>query len=179
NFTHDQRMCVLIIGDNMFEHAWLWINFTSYDLRRCQDTLNPKGDNQDIMVCAQDNPNSPLFHPYWYAQIIGIYHVNILYRREDGMMEPPRIMHFLWVWWFRRDSSYHSDPQYHRLDWIGFVHDEDDTEPFGFVDLAWIIHSIHLIPTFAHGKTNELLGKSIARCYQEDPEEDWQFFYVS
>ncbi|KIJ50228.1 hypothetical protein M422DRAFT_245470 [Sphaerobolus stellatus SS14] len=164
NFTHDQRMRVLIIGDYMFEHARLRVNFTSYDLRRCQDTLNPKGDNRDIMVCAQDDPNSPLFHPYC---------------REDGTMEPPRKMHFLWVIWFGRDSSYCSGPQYHHLDRIGFVHNEDDTEPFGFVDPARIIRSVHLIPAFAHGKTNELLGKSIARRYQEDQEEDWQFFYVN
>ncbi|KIJ33763.1 hypothetical protein M422DRAFT_182849, partial [Sphaerobolus stellatus SS14] len=179
NFTHDERMRVLIIGDYMFEHARLRVNFTSYDLRRCQDTLNPKGDNRDFMVYAQDDPNSPSFHPYWYARIIGIYHVNVLYTREDGMMEPPRQMHFLWVRWFGRDSSYNSGPQHRRLDRIGFVHDEDDTEPFGFVDPARVIRSVHLIPAFAHGKTNELLGKSIARRYQEDQEEDWQFFYVN
>ncbi|KIJ55728.1 hypothetical protein M422DRAFT_152280, partial [Sphaerobolus stellatus SS14] len=96
-----------------------------------------------------------------------------------GTMEPPRKMHFLWVRWFGRNSSYCSGPQYRCLDRIGFVHNEDDTEPFGFVDPAWIIHSVHLIPAFAHGKTNELLGKSIARCYQEDQEEDCQFFYVN
>ncbi|KIJ28608.1 hypothetical protein M422DRAFT_189526, partial [Sphaerobolus stellatus SS14] len=104
--------------------------------------------------------------------IIGIYHVNVLSSQEDGTMEPPRKMHFLWVRWFRRDSSYCSGSQYCCLDQIGLW-------PFGFMDPAWIICSVHLIPAFAHEKTNELLGKSIAQHYQEDQEEDWQFFYVN
>ncbi|KIJ42710.1 hypothetical protein M422DRAFT_170788 [Sphaerobolus stellatus SS14] len=177
-FTHKELMRVLIINDQMFEHARLRINYTSYDLRRCQDTLNPKGDHRDLMVLAQDDAQSASFHPFWYARLIGIYHVNVEYYREDGMLEPPRTMHFLWVRWFGRDSKYRCGPKYCRLDRIGFVHDEDDTDSFGFLDPARVIRAVHLIPAFNEGRTEELLGDSVARRYDE-LKDDWQFFYVN
>ncbi|KIJ29828.1 hypothetical protein M422DRAFT_187908 [Sphaerobolus stellatus SS14] len=178
NFSHQERMRVLIVDDCMFEHARLCVNYTSYDLRRCQDSLSPKGHHRDIMVDAQDDPDSPIFHPYWYARIIGIYHVKVIYMRPNGVMEPVRKMHFLWVRWFGRDSSFNSGPKFRRLHRIGFVHDEDDTESFGFLDPTCVIRAVHLIPAFNEGRTTELLGNSIARHY-DNSEDDWQFLYVN
>ncbi|KIJ54888.1 hypothetical protein M422DRAFT_152963, partial [Sphaerobolus stellatus SS14] len=180
SFTHEQQMRVFIVENRMFEHARLRINYTSYDLRRCRDTFNPKGDNRDIMVHAQDDPDSRNFHHFWYARILGIYHVNVIYLREDGTLEPPRKIHFLWVRWFGRETSYKSGPNYRRLDRIGFVHDEDNTESFGFLDPSLVIRAVHLIPVFSEGRTNELLGESIARQYDKEKDsKDWCFFYVN
>ncbi|KAF8223514.1 hypothetical protein L208DRAFT_1102319, partial [Tricholoma matsutake] len=37
---------------------------------------------------------------------------------------------------------------------------------------------VHLIPAFAYGKTDGLLGPSIA-CPLKDNDQDWQYFYVN
>ncbi|KAF8225609.1 hypothetical protein L208DRAFT_1208384, partial [Tricholoma matsutake] len=37
---------------------------------------------------------------------------------------------------------------------------------------------VHLIPAFAHGKMDGLLGPSIA-CPLKDEDQDWQYFYVN
>jgi hypothetical protein len=131
------------------------------------------------MVHAQDDPNSPQYHPFWYARVIGIFHTQVIHEQSNGILTPPRLMHFLWVRWFGKDATYCSGPRARRLDRIGFVTDTDDTEPFGFLDPANVIRTVHLIPAFAHGQTNELLpGCSIAR---RDPTsaQDWQYYYVN
>ncbi|KIJ41937.1 hypothetical protein M422DRAFT_254951 [Sphaerobolus stellatus SS14] len=61
---------------------------------------------------------------------------------------------------------------------IGFVHDEDDTDSFGFLDPVPVIQAVHLIPAFNEGRTKELLGDSVARRYDK-LKDDWQFFYVN
>ena len=47
---------------------------------------------------------------------------------------------------------------------------------FGFIDPAEVIRGVHLIPAFAHGKTDRLFGPSIA-CPLKDEDQDWQYFY--
>ena len=49
---------------------------------------------------------------------------------------------------------------------------------FGFIDPAEVIQGVHLIPAFAHGKTDGLFGPSIA-CPLKDDDQDWQYFYVN
>ena len=92
---------------------------------------------------------------------------------------PLQLMNFLWVCWFGKDLTYHSGPQARRLDRIGFVTDSDDTEPFCFLDPAYIIRAVHLIPAFAYGQTDELLlGPSIA-CHDRKSTVDWKYYYVN
>ena len=57
----------------------------------------------------------------------------------------------------------------------------------GFIDPAQIIHSVHILPAFAYGTTNEYLrAESIACQYQRYVEgdfeletEDWVYYYVN
>jgi len=130
------------------------------------------------MVHAQDDPSSPQYHPFWYARVIGIFDVDVRWIGDDGVVEPRQKMYFLWVQWFGRDSTYRSGVGGQRLDRVGFIHDEDDTEPFGFVDPACVIRAVHLIPAFEHGHTAELLGPSIGRR-DNTQTEDWCFYYVN
>ena len=58
---------------------------------------------------------------------------------------------------------------------------DDPTETsgaFDFIDPAEVIWGVHLIPAFAHRKTNGLLGSLIA-CPLKDNDQDWQYFYVN
>jgi hypothetical protein len=133
----------------MYRHETMRINFTTYDLRRCQDVLNPKTEHCNIMVNAQDDPQGRHYHPYWYGNVIGIFHVNVSYINDNGMADEPRLIHFLFVRWFGLDSTYRAGIKNKRLNRIGFIlAGTDNTEAFGFVDPANVIRGIHLIPEF-------------------------------
>jgi hypothetical protein len=133
------------------------------------------------MVHARDDPSNRGYHPFWYARVIGIFHVNVQYRDRLSYNDWETV-HFLWVRWFGRSEPANirvSQPvNQHRLDWVGFVTEKDDTDPFGFLDPADVIRSCHLIPAFNDGQTNELMGPSIARI-SGDSDSDWKYYYIN
>jgi hypothetical protein len=96
-------------------------------------------------------------HPYWYAQIIQIFHVDIW--DYNTSMAKPRQMNLLFVCWFGRDPSYNFSFSAKWLPCISFLRG-DDPCAFGFVDPDVVIWGVHLIPGFEHGQTNEFLPES-------------------
>jgi hypothetical protein len=87
-------------------------------------------------------------HPYWYARVIGIFHVNVEHHQNDtGYYSHPIRMEFLFVRWFRRDSSPAgwTAKRLHRLEFF----DEDSPDAYGFLDPDSVIRGVHLIPGFA------------------------------
>ncbi|KAH9169480.1 hypothetical protein EDB89DRAFT_2098737, partial [Lactarius sanguifluus] len=71
-FSDAQRAEVQFRGCKLYQHKVLRINYTTYDLRREQDSINPR-THPNIMVLRPDGPDP---HPYWYARIIGIFHID-------------------------------------------------------------------------------------------------------
>jgi hypothetical protein len=176
-FTYEQLSRVTFCNDAIYRHKVLRVNYTTYDVRRAQDSLNPR-THADFMVLAQeDNINGSLPHPYWYGRIIGIFHADVRYLGPSSRSMDSQRMDFLWVRWFRRDLSYNAGFHAKRLHRIEFVSGENP-EAFGFVDPSQIIRAVHLIPAFMHGRTSELLGPSIARQPKEN-DEDWRFYNVA
>jgi hypothetical protein len=159
--------------NRMFEHATAAFNYTTYDLRRDQDTINTNGQRCDIMVSSNedigDDGEAP--HPYWYARVLGVFHAKVFHPRS----RLPERMEVLWVRWFGRDPEWNSGPKHLRLDRVGFV-PEGDPDAFGFVDPAQVIRACHLIPAFSRGMTTSLLGPSSAR---DSARGDWTNYYVS
>ena len=93
-------------GDRIYKHSLARFNYTTYDVRRSQDVVNPKTPHCDIMVLAhrEDNHNnksdSEPRHPFWYARVLGIFHANVVYTGPGMTDYMPRRLHFLWVQWF-------------------------------------------------------------------------------
>ena len=177
-FTNEARKQIYLAKYLLYRHKALRINFTTYDVRRSQDSLNPNTDHCDIMVHAREDPTSRHLHPFWYARVIDLFHVNVNRARSDGTLQVAERMDVLWVRWFGKDHTFHAGPKACRLDRIGFVTDEDDTEPFGFLDPTHVVRACHLIPAFAHGQTSDTLGPSIAR-HDPTTSEDWRYYYVN
>jgi hypothetical protein len=155
-------------------------------MRRDTDTLNPR-NHADVMVLSQeDNDGSLESHPYWYACIIGIFHVYARYSGPNSTATDFVRTEILWVRWFGRDMTAPGGFLKKRLHHIGFV-DVTTGGAFGFIDPAQVIRAVHLIPAFHHMRTDELLpGPSIARRYtiddddcQTQEETDWRYFYVN
>lgn len=170
----------------MFRHKILRVNYTTYDLRRDQDSLNPRvPGHADFMVLSPENAEAnddP--HPYWYGRILGIFHVNVRHRTPQSKSLEPRRMDFLFVRWFGRDMTPRAGWKAKRLLRLGFIPGNSEGA-FGFVDPAQVIRAVHLIPAFKWGLTSKYLPPSpIARGDNNTAQgnnhadKDWQLYYV-
>ncbi|KAI0056519.1 hypothetical protein BV25DRAFT_1893990 [Artomyces pyxidatus] len=176
-FTDEERETVQIIGNKMYEHSVVRVNYTTYDVRRGQDTINPR-THPDVMVLSQEDLDDRDFHPYWYARIARIFHVNVRHVGPASVSEEPQRMDVLWVRWLGRDVSAPSGYAAMRLHRVGFLDVDTEPDAFGFLDPDKILRASHLMPAFHYGRTDEYMGPSITRR-EEEQDEDYTFFYVN
>ncbi|KAJ6583297.1 hypothetical protein B0H10DRAFT_1833931 [Mycena sp. CBHHK59/15] len=149
-------------------------SYTTYDVRRDQDVLNPKAQSF-IMVCSPET--EPGAHPYWYAQILGVFNSTVFRVTPLHGATSPAVMEFLWVRWLGVEPGYRSGIQRARLPKVGFV-PESDPYAFGFLDPAHVIRGSHLIPDFSGGRTNDLLTtQNVTAARSTDDTEDWANYY--
>ncbi|KAL0059562.1 hypothetical protein AAF712_013707 [Marasmius tenuissimus] len=169
-FSSEECAKVKIVNDCIYRYKVFDIQYTSYDMRRCQDSVN-LGNHPDIMVLA--NKTNPEAHPYWYAQTLGIFHARVYYEGDQAL----RDITFLWVRWFGLDMAYRFGPKRKQLPRVGWV---DVAEPgaIGFLDPQYVLRAAHLIPAFALGQCSDLILPTIARRKQ-DNDKDWERHYVS
>jgi hypothetical protein len=174
-FTNKDRSNVILLNNRIYRHKVLRVNYTTYNLRRAQDSINPR-THGDVMVLSdeEDRENS---HPYWYARIISIFHALVVHKGPKSKSEEPKMMEFLFVRWFGLDDGLKARGGWKtkRLHQIGFV---KGNEAFGFIDPADVIRAVHLIPRFSDGRTKDLLGHSFSRLAHEN-DEDWVRYFVN
>ena len=118
-------------------------------------------------------------HPYWYAQVLGIYHTHVSTTHPEAPSHSAKPMQFLWVRWLGAEPGYRSGSRVARLPKIGFV-EATDEDAFGFLDPDLVIRGSHLIPAFHSGRTRDLMpydGPTAARTDGE--KDDWVNFYVN
>jgi hypothetical protein len=180
DFTASERRSVVIDNNIIYRHKVLRVNYTTYDMRRAQDSLNPRvPGHSDIMVLSPENEeenNDP--HPYWYARIIGIFHANVRHIGPHSKSREPVQMDFLFVRWFGRDSDPQPGWKSRCLICLGFVPGNDGSA-FGFLDPNQVIRAIHLIPAFHWGRvTTKYLPRSPIARGIDDPDHDWQLYYI-
>ncbi|KIJ58068.1 hypothetical protein HYDPIDRAFT_103322 [Hydnomerulius pinastri MD-312] len=177
SFSDEDRDCINIRENKIYMHSMFRVNYTTYDLRREQDTVNPR-TRADIMVLSHEDEKT---HPYWYARVIYVFHVMVEGRENlYSRFSTPVRKNVLFVRWFRRDSNFPSGftaKRPHRLEYF----DQNDPDAFGFVNPDSVIRGVHLIPAFAHGSTQELLGPSCVRRHKETEgwDWDWKSLYVN
>jgi hypothetical protein len=163
----------------MYSHQVLRVSYTTYDLQRDQSYINPRTHGDVMLLASESHENEEDAHPYWYAHVIGIYHVYINYREEGKYKFKDRREDFLWIRWYGRDTEYSSGFQAKRLPRLGFVDVEDQEQPsFGFLNPNDVIRGVHLIPAYAWEKTTDLCRPTIARAAREK-HEDYPFYDVN
>ncbi|CDO69624.1 hypothetical protein BN946_scf184851.g12 [Trametes cinnabarina] len=179
DFTLAELDRVHIDADRIYRHKVLRINYTTYDIRRNQDVVNPR-THPDVMVLADDDEH--IDQPYWHARVLDIFHAYIRYDGPGATRESRkwRRIDFLWVRWFERDIDYPSGFLERRLPRLRFSNASDpDASPFGFLDPSEVIRAAYLMPVFAHGTTSELLGPSkLARRASSLLDADYEYYYV-
>jgi hypothetical protein len=163
-------------NDLVYKHNVLRINYTTYDVRRAQDSINPHTEHRDIMLLANGSQ-----HQYRYARVLGIYHTNVIYtgRGRGGKVDHhSQRMEFLWVRWFETvgDKTVQQGWQEGMLDELKF-HRITSEDAFGFVDPGDILRGCHLIPRFLLGKSRGEEARPRSICAQEH--KDWRSYYAN
>lgn len=70
----------------MYKHeVILSINYMTYDLRCVQDLINMPTHPYLMTLGHEDQEEGTKWHPYWYAKVLGIFHVNM---RRWGVSRP-------------------------------------------------------------------------------------------
>ncbi|KAI0744837.1 hypothetical protein C8Q76DRAFT_789312 [Earliella scabrosa] len=164
--TREDVSSVRIVSNKLYRHHVLRINYTTYDMRRAQDSINPR-TRPDIMMFAPSTHS----HPYLYARVLGVFHVNAyragadLTGADDGDVYSIPV---LWVRWLDLDAS----------------------APGGF-RRCHVLRAVHLIPAFAHGpcdKPSATLATPAddpmdvdtdADDANEEDAEEWKYHYVN
>ncbi|KAI6117281.1 hypothetical protein EDD16DRAFT_1693060 [Pisolithus croceorrhizus] len=161
SFTDDEHNDLQIIS----------VNYTTYDIHHKQDVMQP-GPGCFVMTLSwEDGPN---MHPFWYAQVLQVLHINVLHIGPNARCHSLQHMELLWVHWLGVEPQYSWGFQEAQLPKV-----EGDYNAFGFLDPSFVIHGCHLIPSFSNGQTMALLqwGASVARHPTDN--DDWCSFYVN
>ena len=175
-FTDEERNSVRIVNNTIFSAKQLSINYTMYDIRRDRDMINT---NTRRYVMLQSPEIGTGAHPYWYAQVLGIYHASVSTTHPAAPKHSAQHMQFLWVRWLGVEPDYCSGSKVARLPKVGFVQDVDE-DAFGFLDPDLIIRGCHLIPDFNSGRTCDLMsynGPTVA--WSPEEKDDWTNLYVN
>jgi hypothetical protein len=175
--SHHERDEVFLKNDRIYEHHLARFNYTTYDVRRSQDVINPRTSHCDVVLLANNNGenHSNADHPFLYARVLGIYHANVVYRGEGMLDYQPRRIEFLWVRWFQYDGARSVDWKDLRIDRVRFPPLVSEGA-FGFVDPVDVLRGCHIVPAFSRGKRHSD-GVSISRCANDG--KDWTCFYVN
>jgi hypothetical protein len=168
---------VLFHKDRFYSHNIMRINYTTYDVRRSQDVINPSTSHCNVMVLAgsNDGGDSTSDHPFRYARVLGVHHVNVVYAGPGMPDYQPRRLEFLWVRWYRTVDTLHSGWDSRKLDRVQFPSMTDD-DAFGFIDPANVLRSCHIVPAFARGRRHAD-GKGLSYFAQDS--SDWVAYYVN
>jgi hypothetical protein len=163
-------------GDRMYSHNILRVNYTTYDVRRSQDVINPNTDHKDIMVLSAQDPDSS-HHEFDYARVIGIFHVNVIYTGPGMVDYRSRRLDFLWVRWFENLDDVPASKGWEtaQLDTLRFLPMSDD-DAFGFLDPSQVLRASHLIQSFMADRRH-MDGRGISECAQNT--QDWHQYLVN
>ena len=174
NFSDMQRSALLIEDNILYKHATVQFNYTTYDVRRDKDVIKAGGC---IMMPSYEDADTPDRQPFWYARVIGIYHIKVSHAPSStsGLR-----IDFLWVRWLGQDPDWKSGHNACRMEKVGYVpiggSDESSGPAFGFVNPESVIRASHLIPAFAEGKTYDLLPSS---RFLDTEEGDYVNFFIN
>jgi hypothetical protein len=174
-FSDTQRNSIRLINNRLYRLRTMRVNYTTYDIRRDYDTINPR--THPFIMCKSPD-TTPGAHPYWYASVIGIFAADVQHVGAESRNPRPQRTEFLWVRWLGIEEGHRYGRKYGQLPRLGFIPDTDE-DAFGFLDPSLVLRGSHLIPAFIHGRTDTLLcttkpseGRPDGSC------DDWASFYV-
>ena len=159
----------------IYRLSTLGINYTTYDLCRDFDTINPR-THPFVMVPSLEVEAGA--HPFWYATVLCIScGCPALGQGITGFQIQGNGISLGMVagcgtrapFWLKACQA----PK------VGFVLDSDEFT-FGFLDPSLVVRGCHLIPSFIDGKTGDLLrAEGSSWGWVDGKEDDWASYYMS
>lgn len=187
----DSAQNLVVIKDHrIYNHKLARFYYTTYDVRRSEDIINPKTSHCNIMLLSNLQPSSEgssgalTSHPFLYGRVVGIYHANVVYIGPGMKDYTPIRFDFLHVRWLQLEDTQHQirhnsksglSQAFDHLERLSFP-PMAGKDSFGFVDPCLVLRSCHLIPAFSFGKRySDGIGiSSMAR-----DSGDWRYYYVN
>jgi hypothetical protein len=121
-----------------------------------------------MLLANNANSDRDSSHPFLYARVLGIYHVNVIYTGGGSLDNAARRVEFLWVRWFEYDAQRSFTRANSKLDPVCFLPTADEGA-FGFVDPSDVLRCCHIVPAFARGKAPlDDIGLSRLACDEQD-----------
>ncbi|KAG2058770.1 hypothetical protein BDR06DRAFT_875442, partial [Suillus hirtellus] len=170
-FMDEEHNSVIIPNYTICSVQTMQVHYTTYDLRCKYDTINPR-THTDVMVLSGETAPS---HLYWYAHVLGIYHMETWINNEDQPLK--HHLEVLWVRWMAPLQSHKSGMKHACLPKVAFI-DESDPDSFGFLDPSQVIQGAHLIPAFAAGHGTSLLRYGTSLAHPGGELDDWESHYI-
>ncbi|KAJ3524296.1 hypothetical protein NMY22_g11058 [Coprinellus aureogranulatus] len=186
---------VYIHSDRLYRHSIFQVNFTTYECRRAQDTLNPSTSRRNIMCLRARNADASVDPSeerhtdntgsgFIYGQLLGIVHVNVIYGGPGMLDHRPRRYDVLWVRWYEALEGQTADSEStlwssKRMERVG-LKPLSQPDACDFVDPADVLRAAHIIPRFSEGMKDQgdTLGRrGFSKCAKDD--EDWKEYYVN
>jgi hypothetical protein len=90
---------VLFDQDRLYHHKLIRFHFTTYNVHRGTNIINPGTSRCNVMFLADDTANLTDHH-FLYAHVIGMYHANVIYTRPGMSDFKAHRFDVLWVRWF-------------------------------------------------------------------------------
>jgi hypothetical protein len=146
-------------------------NYTTYDVRRAQDAINPRTPHCNIILLKnRADFNDDRDANYRYAKVLGIHHVNVV---RAGNVYQTRRLEFLFVRWYESVQSHAWETC--TLGRVRFM-PIADPNAFGFVDPGVVLRACHMIPVFSLGQRNPSEYRISALAGDK---HDWRKYYVN
>jgi hypothetical protein len=165
---------IIIKDDRMYRHNIARFNYTTYDVRRAQDVINPRTSHCNVMVLCPDTGIQDEGHRYMYAKVLGIYHVNVIFIGNGMVDYTPLRMEFLWIRWYEPidQRSTWETSTLDRLTFPPLAHEQS----FDFLDPADVLRGCHIIPRFSSCKKH-VGGLGVSASAGD--KDDWNEYYVN
>ncbi|KAF8896664.1 hypothetical protein BD779DRAFT_1466557 [Infundibulicybe gibba] len=152
-FSDNQRNSVCIVNNRIFSVKTIRVNYTTYDMRRDQDVINPH-THPDIMMRSPETGRGA--HPFWYARVLGIFHTKIIHTAPNTQNRSVQHFEFLWA--------------------TNMVSNVPGSLKSALSPKAMMTH---LAPAFVNGRTSELLNTTqITAARPVGEVDDWTNYYV-
>lgn len=179
-FSEQDRNSIRIKNNVIYEHITARINYTTYDLRRDYDVINSRSRPYIMTV----SPEGDLHTSFWYAAVLGIFHVEFQHIGPMSKNLRPRVLHFLWVHWLEPVEGHDPGQTQDTLPKIRFPLDNDEFA-YGCLDPSLVLRGCHTIPAFCDGQKpqSESPVSQEVRCQgrilmREESLDKWKNYYV-
>jgi len=138
SFSVEEQNGLRFLHHRIYKHNIFHIHYTTYDLRHTYDTLNPRTHANFMTLSHEDDEESEAEFPYWFGQIVSIFHAAVVYTGPGSCSVELQHMEFLFVRWFGHNLGHRGGWKAKQLHRIGFV-DGKDNAVFGFLDPQEVI----------------------------------------